>query len=168
MSGCKICKQHVSTAPTGCTLRYCKCGACNHCHPGGICPKKTTKIPGETEYWYKNASKSGDREVFDWSQSAGRWSVGWFADCTNDHTSLTAHAHTPTPTHIPCKYGATCYRTGNSDHMAKYTHPVVAFVASAVSAASDASAAGSQPQCTNCDAAVRGAGRFCSNCGIRL
>lgn len=48
---CSKCQQSV-TCPqiSGCRVRYCVCGLCNHCHLGGICP--------DGNFWYKKAKKN--------------------------------------------------------------------------------------------------------------
>ena len=53
-------------AKRGCRVRYCRCGLCNHCHLGGLCPG--------WKFWYKQKreNKPNDhRERMEDGQSHG-------------------------------------------------------------------------------------------------
>jgi len=105
VSGCKKCHVHFSTAPKGCKIIYCKCGACNHCHEGGICPEEDPRVD---QYWFLNSNAPGERQPYNPTQSAGQWSKGWFDGCS-------------VLDHYECKHDGKCYET-SPDHWGKYGH----------------------------------------------
>ena len=72
---CNICQKKVSEACEGCRLRYCYCGACNHCHVGGFCPV------GMRWYSQKIVGKQDDRAVREPNQSHG--GHHWVPGCNN-------------------------------------------------------------------------------------
>ena len=71
---CLFCNRRISSGfITGCTIRYCYCGCCNHCHIGGICPGGM--------FWYskRHKHKRDNRHRFKLGQSHG--GHGWIPDC---------------------------------------------------------------------------------------
>ena len=66
---CKCGKSVEGGKKSGCRVRYCYCGVCNHCHVGGICPGGN--------FWYsqKIEGKPDSRKPFTPGQSHGghRW-----------------------------------------------------------------------------------------------
>jgi len=63
---CIKCKKTILIGKNcGCRVRYCYCGACNHCHITGICP--------DGKFWYsrKVKGKKDNRASFICGQSHG-------------------------------------------------------------------------------------------------
>ncbi len=52
---CKICGKCVENGQ-GLRVRYCKCGACNHCHLGYVIGAHGPWEP----HWYKNKTELGN------------------------------------------------------------------------------------------------------------
>lgn len=60
---CPKCGLSVATCPAGHTHNICICGFCSHCHPNGLCPKKT-QDPNELQFAYRNVNKFGHRKPY--------------------------------------------------------------------------------------------------------
>ena len=71
---CKCGKTVTSGKACGCRVRYCRCGYCNHCHVGGICPNGRT--------WYHQKGTPGVQKIRNHQQSHGGHS--WIPGC-NKH-----------------------------------------------------------------------------------
>ena len=58
---------------TGCRVRYCICGSCNHCHISGLCPNALT--------WYHQKGTNGFQRKRELLESHGEH--GWVPGCNN-------------------------------------------------------------------------------------
>ena len=76
---CKCGKSVESGNKCGCRVRYCYCGACNHCHVNGICPS------GKFNYSQKIDGKPDSRKPFVPGQSHG--GHGWVPLCDKCNTT---------------------------------------------------------------------------------